>query len=440
MVKYFGTDGIRAEAKVILDQRFGYWIGKSLKMINHDRLTVFVARDTRQSGSMIIEQIKKGLFESGIDVYDLGVFPTPVLAYFTQLNQTYGMMVTASHNPYTDNGIKIFNQGKKLSKEEESLIEKVIDGEIMIEEASSLGKNIEFKEAMNQYETLYKDVFVQSNLKIALDLANGAATSTAERIFSKITPHLVVVANQPNGENINRDCGSTHLGLLQQTVIEHECDLGIAFDGDADRLMVVDHQGEICDGDILIYLFASYLKAHKLLKNKFVALSKMCNIGIIKALKEKDIDVIQTDVGDKYIFEAIEKNDGVLGGENSGHIINKLLFDSGDGVLNGAFLIKVLEYYKLPLNKLKEQVNYYPDKLVNLRDYNKDLVNEKQVIDLVDMYRKRLGDDGKVLVRASGTENLIRISVSALTEQLVEEIIDDIKSLIIKLSNERNIT
>ncbi|MGE4572496.1 MAG: phosphoglucosamine mutase, partial [Candidatus Izemoplasmatales bacterium] len=353
-------------------------------------------------------------------------------------NNTFGIMVTASHNPYTDNGIKVFDKGNKLKAQDEAFIESVIDGETIIKKAEISGQEKEFKNAFKKYLNLYDGLIEKVDLKIALDLANGAATTTAEKIFSKLSKNICVIANEPDGYNINKDCGSTHLGQLQDLVIKEECDLGIAFDGDADRLMVVDHQGQVCDGDFLIYLFASYLKAHKQLKNKFVALSKMCNIGIIKALNEKDIEVIQTDVGDKYITQAIEEHDGVLGGENSGHIINKLLFETGDGVLNAAFLIKVLQYYKLPLALLKEQVQYYPDKLINLKNIDKTLASHPQVVDIVNKHLCKLAGDGKILVRPSGTEPLIRISASAPSELQVDLIIEEIKSKIEDLAKEGN--
>jgi len=435
-MKYFGTDGIRDKADQLIDQKIGYYLGLGLKRIKTNKKPVFIARDTRESGEKIVEQIKEGLFEVGIDVYDLGVFPTPVLAFFSLKRKTYGLMVTASHNPFNDNGIKIFDKGLKLDPDEEKLIEEVIDKEVTVDSEENKGTEKTIKDAFEQYLTLYDNVIEKSDFKICLDLANGAATATAEKIFSKITDTLIVLANEPDGRNINLECGSTYLEPLKETVIEENCDFGIAFDGDADRLMVIDHQGEVCDGDFIIYLFASYLKAHKLLKNKFVALSKMCNLGIIKALDEKNIDVIQTDVGDKYITKALDEHDGVLGGENSGHIINKHLFETGDGVLNAAFLVKVLTYYKLRLSTLKDQVTYYPDKLKNLTDIDKNLANHPEVQSLVNDYRKTLGDNGKILVRPSGTEPMIRISASAPSEKQVDQIIESIELLILKLAKE----
>jgi phosphoglucosamine mutase len=433
-MKYFGTDGIRDKAENILQKKYGYYLGKALKRFKKNQKTIFIARDTRAYGQEIVNDIKKGLYESGIDVYDLGVFPTPVLAYFSFVKKTYGIMVTASHNPYHDNGIKVFNKGIKLEAEYEHMIEEVIDQTFEVKKSDKEGQEKKFKEPLKKYMSLYQGLLNKVDLRICLDLANGAAVSTAEEVFRHITDDLILMGNAPDGRNINQNCGSTHLEALQKAVIDNECDLGIAFDGDADRLLVVDHQGNICDGDLIIYLFASYLKAHKELKNKFVALSKMCNIGIVNALNAKGIDVIQTNVGDKYIVKAIEENDGVLGGENSGHIINKKLFITGDGVLNAAFLIHVLDYYKVPLADLSHQVTYYPDLLINIRNIDKSLATHPKMLDKVNHFKRLLGGDGKILVRPSGTEPLIRISVSAPTERQVNQISNELKKLLESLN------
>lgn len=435
-MKYFGTDGIRNKAHILIDEKIGYYIGKSLKRFKQNKKAVFIARDTRESGERIVSDIKQGLLESGIDVYDLGVFPTPVLAYFSLTKKTYGFMVTASHNPYNDNGIKIFDSGEKLLSKYEILVEEVIDKDFLVENADTTGVEKTYDQPMKQYLSLYDGLLKPMDMKLCLDLANGAATATAPIIFKELVSELVLLANHPDGHNINLNCGSTHLESLQAAVLENNCDLGIAFDGDADRLMVVDSEGEVLDGDFLIYLFAGYLKANKQLDHKLVALSKMCNIGIVKALAEKDIDVIQTDVGDKYITRALNENSGVLGGESSGHIINKRLFKTGDGVLNAVFLLNVLDYYKISLSRLKSQVVYYPDKLVNLRNIDKKLANHPEIQKMIGKYLNILGEDGKILVRPSGTEDMIRVSASAPTVAQVDDIIDAIANKLKSLDEE----
>jgi len=245
-------------------------------------------------------------------------------------------------------------------------------------------------------------------------------------VLPKFVSSYQVIGCQPDGLNINKECGSTHLDKLRELVLNNNLDLGIAFDGDGDRVLVVDKDGEIIDGDMLIFIFAKYLKDINKLNNDVVVLSKMSNIGIIKALEALNIRVIQTDVGDKYIFRALASENGVLGGENSGHIINKTLLKSGDGVLNAYFLLKVLNHYQTNLTALKKEVTYYPDKLINIKNIEKSVVNDSDIIKKVDFYRKKLGSDGKILVRASGTEPLVRVSVSAKTEELVDEIINDL--------------
>jgi phosphoglucosamine mutase len=285
---------------------------------------------------------------------------------------------------------------------------------------------IKFPGLLDEYFDLYENFSINQNLKIGLDLANGATTTSALKVLPKFVSSYQVIGCQPDGLNINKECGSTHLDKLRELVLNSNLDLGIAFDGDGDRVLVVDKDGEIIDGDMLIFIFAKYLKDINKLNNDVVVLSKMSNIGIIKALEALNIRVIQTDVGDKYIFRALASENGVLGGENSGHIINKTLLKSGDGVLNAYFLLKVLNHYQTNLTALKKEVTYYPDKLINIKNIEKAVVNDSDIIKKVDFYRKKLGSDGKILVRASGTEPLVRVSVSAKTEELVDEIINDL--------------
>ncbi len=431
-MKYFGTDGIRGKAYEFINEDMAFAVGKSLVHFKDKSKTLIIARDTRESGEMIVKNITKGAKLAGLDVCDLGVYATPILAYSCLSNNCFGIMVTASHNPYIDNGIKVFYQGKKLHEAEEEIIEAVIDRGVTIEHTEA-GQDIEFPNLLKNYYELYTDFTQTLHLNIALDLANGATLKSAKKTLPNYVVSAVYLGDNPNGQNINKNCGSTRLDSLRNLVLEQKLDLGIAFDGDGDRILVVDDEGDIIDGDFLIYLFAKYLKDQQKLNNNVVVLSKMSNLGIIRALEQLDINVIQTEVGDKYIFRALYDEEGTLGGENSGHIINRAILESGDGVLNAWYLLKILNHYQKSLSAFKKEVQYYPDKLVNIKDIDKNIAKNQEVVDLVNQYREELGNDGKVLVRASGTEPLIRVSVSAKTDELVQKIVDDLVDKILSI-------
>ncbi|MFA6647229.1 MAG: hypothetical protein WCS32_01200 [Candidatus Izemoplasmatales bacterium] len=424
-MKYFGTDGIRGEAFHFITPLLSYRVGRSLYHFKHISNKIIISRDTRESGEMIVENIKKGALEAGLDVCDLGVYATPILAFASIENNCLGIMVTASHNPYHDNGIKIFNKGQKTLPEEEIIIEDVIDNGINLADVKE-GKEIEIPGLINRYYELFLDLRIDKLLNIALDLANGATITSAKAMLKKFANVVSIIGDKPDGKNINKDCGSTHLEAIKKVVIEEKLDLGIAFDGDGDRVLVIDDQGDIFDGDLLIYLFAKYMKEHGYLKNNVVVLSKMSNLGIIKALEKLEIKVIQTEVGDKYIFKALKDEEGCLGGENSGHIINYNLLKSGDGVLNAWYLLKILYEYKVRLSDIKKEIHMYPDKMINIKNINKDIAKDKDIVALVKHYQDSLGNNGKVIVRPSGTEPLIRVSVSAADNATVERIINDI--------------
>jgi len=424
-MKYFGTDGIRGRAYDFITEELSFAFGKSMFLLRDKTDKIIIARDTRESGTMIVDKIKAGALLAGLNVCDLGVFATPVLAFVSNITNSIGIMVTASHNPYYDNGIKLFINGKKSIVEDEILIESVIDNGIELDQVTP-GKEVYLDSYIDKYFELYKEFEGLNDLRIGLDLANGATITSALKVLPNLVKDCLVFGNQPDGFNINENCGSTHIEMLQNLVKEEKLDLGFAFDGDGDRILVVDDEGDILDGDLLIYITAKYLKSKNQLKNDLVVLSKMSNLGIIKALNKLGIEVIQTEVGDKYIFQALDKYDAVLGGENSGHIINRTILETGDGVLNAWYLLKILEYYQTKLSNFKKEVTYYPDKLVNIKNINKEIVKDSEIVALVETYRNFLGNDGKILVRASGTEPLIRVSVSAKETKVVEEIIDDI--------------
>jgi len=428
-LKYFGTDGIRGKAYDFITEEMSFRVGKSLNKFINRTNKIIIARDTRISGEMIVNNIKKGALLAGLDVYDMGVYATPILAFATIKSDCFGIMVTASHNPYHDNGIKVFNRGEKSLPLDEELIEDVIDNDIDLAGITP-GKEIAIKNLIDDYFDLYEVFPINKKFNMGLDLANGATVKSGLKVLQKYADKCLVIGNDPNGININDDCGSTHLQKLQQLVKDNCLDLGIAFDGDGDRVLVIDDESDIIDGDLLIYIFAKYLKSQNLLNNNVVVLSKMSNLGIIKALNNLGIRVIQTEVGDKYIFKALADEEATLGGENSGHIINKVLLKSGDGVLNAWFLLKILNHYDVLLSSLKKEVSYYPDSLVNIRNIDKSIVKDEDIISLVKHYQNLLGEDGKVLVRASGTEPLIRISVSASKKSTVDEITNELVNAI----------
>ncbi len=422
-MKYFGTDGIRGLAYDFIDHDLAYAVGRSMGVL--EKRKVIVARDTRESGVMIAKAIKAGVIDAGLDVMDIDVAPTPVLAFMSVEEDCFGIMITASHNPYQDNGIKVFNRGRKTVTAEESLIEDVIDKRTILGKMDS-GKELVYENPLPRYNNLYEKVITKSNKSVVLDLANGATVNSAKYIFGQISENLTFIGDEPDGKNINRNVGSTHIGHLQEKVKACKADLGFSFDGDGDRVLAVDSDGFVIDGDMMIYIFASYLKETDQLSNNLVVLTKMSNLGIIKALNKQGIDVIQTDVGDKYVVQAMLDNKAVIGGENSGHIINKSLFISGDGVLNAAYLMKVLEDKKCDLKTLVEDVKFYPDRLYNLKNIDKNLVNDIRIVNLVKQIEKELDGDGKVLVRPSGTEPMVRISASANNMEAVNDIIDRI--------------
>lgn len=433
MIKYFGTDGIRGKAYEFISEHLAYQVGLALQVLENDKL--IIGRDTRESGLALATKIIEGAKEVGIRAYDVGVVSTPMLSYLSKCFDSLGVMITASHNPHTDNGIKIFKVGKKIFSKEEADIEGVLNGIVPVTKNKIEEANLIPFDPIDLYLKLFKQIIMRTNMKIGLDFANGATYEIGKIIFSKISSNLEFIGDKPNGKNINENVGATNLNALFNLIQEKQLDLGFAFDGDGDRIMVVDSIGKIYDGDLLIYIFAVYLKEQGLLKGNAVVLTKMSNLGIVKALREQGINVIWADVGDKYVLETLETNNLILGGENSGHIINLLLLDTGDGLLNAVYLVKVIVDSGKSLEELTRGVILYPNQTYNLNNVNKKMVNHEAVLARIDLLRKRLGEDGKIIVRASGTEPVIRITVSASTLSEVDEIIDDIVKTILENSN-----
>lgn len=432
-MKYFGTDGIRGKAYTDITEELAYKVGRSMELL--EEKLIVIGRDTRESGEMIVNALKRGVIDAGLEVLDLRVVATPILGYYSILKDCHGIMVTASHNPYHDNGIKVFNRGRKTTLAEEEKVEQVIDG-LQLKD-KELGKELPYENPLDNYFVLYKDFITTTKMNIALDLANGATVNSAKYIFSNISTNIDYIGDKPDGKNINLNVGSTHIDNLAKYVVENSLDIGFSFDGDGDRVLACDNTGKVIDGDLLIYICAIYLQEKGLLKNNKVVLTKMSNLGIIEALETRGIDVIQTDVGDKYVVEAMHKYDAMIGGENSGHVINRTLFISGDGVLNAAYIVRILEEMQITISELIENVTFYPDKLVNIKNIDKTIVQDERVINLVEELKAELGNQGKILVRASGTEPLIRVSASAKTEEKVDEIINKIINKIKMINKER---
>ncbi|MFA5006445.1 MAG: hypothetical protein WC509_03125 [Candidatus Izemoplasmatales bacterium] len=435
MGRYFGTDGIRGEYGVFLTEDVAFRLGRSLRTLGVP--VVVVGRDTRASGPVLAASVIRGATSAGIDAIDLGVVSTPALSYLSGRLEAVGVMITASHNPYQDNGLKVFGKGRKLFEREEGALEDDIAGLHEQTPPDRPGKLLPGIDAVGLYGDLLRRVLCPSALRVALDCANGSTWAIAPRFFRMTGCDLRLTGVEPDGKNINLGVGSTHIDHLRSFAHAEGCDVGFAFDGDGDRLIAVDGTGAVYDGDMLVYVIAVDLKTRGLLNHDRVALTKMSNLGLVKALARRGIDVVTTDVGDKHVLEAMEAADYTVGGENSGHIIDRHLLNTGDGVLNALHLLSIMERTKSSLAALTADVRLYPDRLVNVRNVDKALADDPAVKAAAASVAARLGTDGKVLVRASGTEPLIRVSVSAPTPEEVDEGIAAIVAVIETLRNSR---
>lgn len=432
MGKYFGTDGARGKANETLSLNMAVKIGEYIGYYFNKKLgrhaKIVIGKDTRLSSDMFELAIAAGATSTGANVYQVGVCPTPCVSYLiTKDKFDCGVMISASHNPYYDNGIKLFsNQGKKMDAEVENEIEKYIDGEIDIEYAKDehIGRLVDYSDALALYESHLKDIIDGGldGMNIAVDLANGSATSCAVQVLRDLGAQVKVIHSNPNGININTDCGSTHPQSLQQLVKEGSYDAGFAFDGDADRLIAVNEDGELFDGDYILYVCGKYMKKHNELKGNVVVTTVMANLGLYKALEKENIDTIQTQVGDKYVFEEMEKNDYVIGGEQSGHIIFKEHATTGDGLLTALMLLNVMKSENKSLKQLGEDLFIYPQLLqnVHVNDKHKALENEG-LTKIIEEVSNELGNEGRILVRPSGTEPLVRVMVEAKSDAICEE-------------------
>ena len=439
MGKYFGTDGLRGEANVDLTVEHAYKVGRYLGWYfgkGKDHANIVMGKDTRRSSYMLEYALVAGLTASGANVSLMHVTTTPSVAYITRTDDfDCGIMISASHNPYYDNGIKIIeNRGHKMSSEVENLIEKYIDGEIEeipLAKREQIGNATDYSVGRNRYIGYLMSVPTRAfkNVKVGLDCSNGSSSNIAKAVFDALGAKTYVINSEPNGLNINESCGSTHIEGLQKLVKEKELDIGFAYDGDADRCLAVDEHGNLVDGDLILYICGKYLKDHKELENDTIVTTVMSNLGLYKACDKIGIKYEKTAVGDKYVNENMVANNYVLGGEQSGHIIFSKHATTGDGILTSLKIMEAVIESKSTLSALASPVVIYPQILKNVKVKNKsDVMNDEKVKLKIEEIEKLLGNDGRVLVRESGTEPVIRVMVEAplneICNKYIEEIID----------------
>ena len=440
MRKYFGTDGIRGIAGESLTADLSFKVGKALgKLLTEkkDHPKVVIGRDTRISCDMIEHALTAGLTSTGVNVMTVGTIPTPAIAYLTKTIETdSGIMISASHNPYQDNGIKIFGpDGFKLTDEQELEIESLIDNSEQIKNASfeKIGKVYGGNELTQKYIQHIKQSITGdlSEIKIALDCANGATTGVAPFIFGDLEADIETIGCQPNGVNINDNVGSTKIETISEFVKENNVDVGFAFDGDGDRVLAVDANGNIIDGDKIMFILAKHLKEQGELKDNMVVSTVMSNIGFYKAIEENGLQSVKTAVGDRYVVEEMRKNDYSLGGEQSGHIVLMNYATTGDGILTAVKLANIIKTSGKSLEELASEVSIYPQKLVNIKVVDKKTAMEdSEILAECEKVEKELEGNGRILLRASGTENLIRVMVEASSDELTDKYCEQVAKIV----------
>lgn len=442
MGKYFGTDGFRGEANEVLTVEHAFKVGRFLGWYygQEHQAKIVIGKDTRRSSYMFEYALAAGLTASGANAHLLHVTTTPSVAYVTRTEGfDCGIMISASHNPYYDNGIKVINgKGHKLEAEVEEKIEAYIDGEIgelPLAKKDHIGRTIDYVAGRNRYIGYLISLATRSfeGVKVGLDCSNGSSFNIAKSIYDTLGAETYAINCEPNGTNINNNCGSTHIEVLQNYVREHKLDVGFAYDGDADRCIAVDENGNVVDGDLILYVCGKYLKENGRLNGDTIVTTVMSNLGLYKACDKIGMKYEKTAVGDKYVNENMVKNGFCLGGEQSGHIIFSKYATTGDGILTSLMIMEVILEKKMSLSKLTEEVKIYPQLLENVRVADKKAVAENAAVDQsVKAVAEALGDDGRILVRESGTEPLIRVMVEASTDELcakyVKQVVDVIKA------------
>ena len=444
MGKYFGTDGFRGEANVDLTVEHAFKVGRYLGWYysKEHKAKVVIGKDTRRSSYMFEYALVAGLTASGADVYLLHVTTTPSVSYVVRTDGfDLGIMISASHNPYYDNGIKVINaQGKKLEAEVEEKVEEYIDGkvgEIPLAKRENIGKTVDYAIGRNRYIGYLISIATRSfkDKRVGLDCSNGSASAIAKNVFDALGAKTYVINNEPDGTNINRECGSTHIEYLQKFVKDNNLDVGFAYDGDADRCIAVDENGEVVDGDNILYVCGVYMKHHGQLENDTIVTTVMSNIGLYKALDKEGIKYEKTAVGDKYVCENMMQNGHCLGGEQSGHIIFSKHATTGDGILTSLKIMEAMLENKNTLGNLRKNLKIYPQLLVNVKVKDKnEVMNNAELNQLADKVSEELGNQGRLLLRQSGTEPLVRVMVEAETDEICKKYVDMVVDKINQIS------
>ena len=440
MSKYFGTDGFRGEANKVLKADHAYKIGRYLGWYysREHRGRIVIGKDTRRSSYMFEYALVAGITASGSDVFLLHVTTTPSVAYVVRTEDfDCGIMVSASHNVYCDNGIKIMDgNGHKMAADIEDAMEDYIDGigeELPFATGEALGTATDYAIGRNRYIGYLISLATRSykNMKVGLDCSNGSTSAIAKSVFDALGAKTYVIGNEPNGLNINENCGSTHIENLQKYVLENKLDVGFAFDGDADRCIAVDETGMEVHGDYILYVCGKYLKENNRLEGNTVVATIMSNLGLFKALEQNGIDYLKTTVGDKYVNEAMVENGYVLGGEQTGHIIFSKHATTGDGMLTAIMLMEVILEKKQSLQNLCKGMRMYPQYLQNVRVADKKAVIENEAVQRKKCeIEEKLGENGRLILRESGTEPVIRVMAEATTDELCKHFVEEMVKVI----------
>lgn len=439
MGRLFGTDGARGIAGSELTADLAMKIGASAAYIlgENKKIKVIVGMDTRYSGDMLACAVNAGLLSMGADVIFVGVVPTPAVSFLvTQIKADMGVMISASHNPAKYNGIKLFNnKGYKLADEIEEKIEHYILDE-KLPESTNIGRYERDENLKNKYiNFLYTLANDYNGLKVVVDCANGSASATAPTLFEKLNVNAKIIFDNPDGVNINDNCGSTHLDALISKVKEVQADLGIAYDGDADRCLLVTNDGDVIDGDYVLAICGKYLKEKGRLNNNAIVGTVMSNLGLRKFCESENINFVATKVGDRYVLEEMLNKDYVIGGEQSGHVIFKEYANTGDGELTSLMVLNILSERKCKLSELSSVMDKYPQVLVNVnvtKEGKTSFGEDAEINVLIKKYEEELNGDGRILIRASGTENLIRVMIEGKNTEEISRMANDIADLINK--------